>query len=41
MKEAFLGNVLEAAAVNRERAARKGFYINIAVGLAAVRHPRA
>jgi len=36
MKEAFLGNVLEAAAVNRERAARKGFYLNCAVGIGAL-----
>jgi hypothetical protein len=36
MKEAFLGNVLEAVAVNRERGARKGLYLNYAVGIAAV-----
>jgi len=36
MMEAFLGNVLEAAVVNRERAARKGFYLNVAVGIGAL-----
>lgn len=36
MKEAFLGNVLEAVAVNRERGARKGLYLNYAVGIAAI-----
>lgn len=36
MKEAFLGNVLEAVAVNRERGARKGLYLNWAVGIGAL-----
>ncbi len=36
MKEAFLGNVLEAVDANHERGARKGLYLNCAVGIGAL-----
>jgi hypothetical protein len=36
MKEAFLGNVLGAVDANHERGARKGLYLNCAVGIGAL-----